>query len=510
MLAALFGAGNAMDAYLVAFRVPNLLRDLFAEGAMSSAIVPTFTERLTKHGRADAWRFGSGVLSALLLVTTVAAVAVFVYAGPIVRAFAGSFAAVPGKLDLTIRLTRIMLPFLPLVCAAAAMMGMLNSLHHHFIPAIAPAMFNVATIVAAFTLIPVMERIGQPAIAAIAIGTLLGGAGQVALQVPALRREGFRYRPRLAWGDGDVTRVLTLMGPGTFGLAATQVNLFVTTLMATAYGPGAVSWLTYAFRLIYLPIGLFGVSIATAVLPAVSEQAAAGNTDGVRATLTRGLMLMLVLNLPAAAGLIALSTPIVRLLFERGAFAPADTAATAAALSVYAVGLAGYSAARITGPVFYALGDGRVPALVSLASMAINIGGSLVLGSMFGFVGLALATSIAALANAAALIVILRRKLGYLGGAALTGTALKVLIASGVMAWTAIAVEQALVGWLPGDAVPRQSLRLFAAITAALLCLYLSARVLRIRELDELISTGTAPVRRLLKSVRVRLGRPNR
>jgi putative peptidoglycan lipid II flippase len=197
-----------------------------------------------------------------------------VFAAPIVTAFAGDYAGVPGKLDLTVLLTRLMLPFLVFVALAAAIMGMLNSLQQFFIPALSPAMFNVATIVCALVLVPVMPSVGLPPIAAIAIGTLVGGVAQLALQWPLLRRQGFVYRPMLEWRDEGLRRVLTLMGPGTLGLAATQVNVFVNTVLATGEGTGAVSFLNYAFRLMYLPIGLFGVSIGTATLPAVSRHAA--------------------------------------------------------------------------------------------------------------------------------------------------------------------------------------------------------------------------------------------
>jgi putative peptidoglycan lipid II flippase len=259
VLAALFGAGNEMDAFIVAFRIPNLVRDLFAEGAMASAFVPTFTRYLTLHGKEAAWRLGNNVLNALLVVTGVLVVAGIVFAEPIVTMYARDYAQVPGKLALTVRLTRVMLPFLTTAAIAAAVMGMLNSLHHYFVPALAPAMFNVATIACAFLLVPLMPPLGLPRIMAIAIAALLGGVGQLAIQWPPLRREGFRYRPVFDPRDPGLHRVLTLMGPGTLGIAATQVNLFVNTLLATAQGTGAVSWLTYAFRLMYLPIGLFGV-----------------------------------------------------------------------------------------------------------------------------------------------------------------------------------------------------------------------------------------------------------
>ena len=261
VLAALFGAGNAMDAYNIAFRIPNLVRDLFAEGAMSSAFVPTFTRHLTTEGKESAWRLGNLVVNGLIVITVCLVIAGMVFAEPLISLFAGAYRSVPGKFELTVFLTRLMLPFLAFVAISAAFMGMLNSLHRFFIPALSPAMFNVATIVCAIVLVPLMPALGLPAIAAIGIGALLGGVAQLAVQWPALRREGFRYRPILDWRDESFRRVLVLMGPGTIGLAATQVNVFVNTVLATGEGTGAVSWLNYAFRLMYLPIGLFGVSI---------------------------------------------------------------------------------------------------------------------------------------------------------------------------------------------------------------------------------------------------------
>ena len=219
VLAWQFGAssGPAMDAFNVAFRIPNLVRDLFAEGAMSAAFVPTFTRTLDVRGRDAAWRLGNLVINALVIVTGILVVFGIVFAAPITSAIASGdeFAAVPGKLELTTQLTRIMLPFLTTVAVAVAMMGMLNSLHRFFIPALSPAMFNVATIFCAFAVVPLMPYVGLPPIAGIAIGTLLGGLGQIAIQWPSLRAAGFRYRPVLDFRDPDVREILRLMGPGT-------------------------------------------------------------------------------------------------------------------------------------------------------------------------------------------------------------------------------------------------------------------------------------------------------
>ena len=484
VLAALFGAGNAMDAYNVAFRIPNLVRDLFAEGAMSAAFVPTFTRTLTTDGKDAAWRLGRYVISALVLITGVLVVLGIVFAEPLVTAFAAEYRDVPGKLELTVLLTRIMLPFLTLVAIAAAVMGMLNSLHKFFIPALSPAMFNVATIVCAFALVPLMPRVGLPAIAAIAIGTVIGGIAQLALQWPLLRREGFSYRPALQWNDEGLRRVLVLMGPGTIGVAATQVNVFVNTVLATGEGTGAVSWLNFAFRLMYLPIGLFGVSIATATLPAVSRHAAQHDTAAVRTTIADGMSLMLMLNIPATVGLVALAVPIVRVIFERGAFTPADTAATAAALQFYAIGLLGYSVVRIVSPTFYALGRNRTPVAVSMVTVLFNaaLNYSMVRLFGFGYAGLALGTSIAALFNALLLLVFLNRHLGGLEGGRVLGSMVKIAIASALMGIAAAGSELYLSSVLPGGSLALQAIRLAAAIGVALVVLAAAAHLLRIPE----------------------------
>jgi putative peptidoglycan lipid II flippase len=385
-----------------------------------------------------------------------------------------------------------------MVAVAAAAMGMLNSLHHYFVPALSPAMFNIATIAGVLALVPVMPRIGLPPIMAVAIAALAGGLGQVAIQWPALRREGFRYRLTVDPRSPALQRVLVLMGPGTIGLAATQVNLFVNTLLATSQGTGAASWLTYAFRLMYLPIGLFGVSIGTAVLPAVSRHASAGDVAAMRRTIARGLSLMLMLNVPATVGLIVLATPIVQLLFERGRFLPADTAATASAVRLYAVGLAGYSAVRITSPAFYALSESRTPAIVSGIVILVNIAASLVLVRGLGFAGLALGTSIAAMTNAALLLWLLRARLGGLEDRRLIATLARVTVAAAVMAAAAFALQEVMERAAPGSALILRVTRLTISIGGALAVLAIAAKVLRIEEFAEAAEMVTARVRKLL------------
>jgi putative peptidoglycan lipid II flippase len=485
VLAHRFGAGDAMDAYLVAFRLPGLMRDLFAEGAMSAAFVPTFTRHLHSAGKPSAWRLGNNVINALLVVTVPLVVLGMIFTAPIVSAFAADYHAVAGKFELTVSLGRIMLPLLTLIAVAAAAMGMLNSLHHFFVPALSPAMFNVATIAVALAVVPLARWLGVAPIALIAISTLLGGVAQVVLQWPTLHREGFRWRPTLHWRDDGLDRVLVLMGPGSVGMAATQVNVFVNTVLATHLGTGAVSYLGYAFRIMYLPIGLFGVSIGTAVLPAVSRQAVAGEHAGVRATIADGLSLMMMLNVPATVGLAVLAHPIVQLLFERGKFTPDATLATAAVLQFYAIGLVGYSVTRIASPTFYALGRNRTPVVVSVATMALNIALNVVLSRRYGVRGLALGTSIAALFNAGVLLVLLRQRLGGLHGARLMSAFARITIAAGAMGIAALLTLQALLNWLPGSGVTLQAIRLAMAIGMALLVLAATATLLHIREFKD-------------------------
>lgn len=498
VLAYYFGAGNAMDAFRVAFRVPNLARDLFAEGAMSAAFVPTFTRLLTLQGRERAWQLASSVINALVVVTGVIVVVAVIFAEPLVRAFAAEFAAVPGKLELTVRMARIVAPFLTLVAVAAVLMGMLNSLGHFFVPALSPAMFNVASIVIAIGFIPFADALGVEPIIIVAVGTIVGGLAQVALQWPPLRREGFRYQPVLDVKDEGLRHVLLLMGPGTIGMAATQINVFVNTVLATREGPGAVSWLDFAFRVMYLPIGLFGVSIATAAAPAVSRLAAEADVARIRSTIAHAIALMMLLNLPATIGLMLLARPIVAVIFERGRFTPADTEATAAALQFYAIGLVGYSIVRIVSPTFYALRRSRLPVFASVGSVFVNVILNVWLAGWLGFRGLALGTSLTALLNAVAQLWLLRREIHGIEGRRIARSLVRVAAASILMGAAAWVTFDTLTRAWPQTTFAAQLLRLVLAIGAGLLALSLSAHMLRIPEFDEARGLVWSRLKRML------------
>jgi putative peptidoglycan lipid II flippase len=494
-----FGAETTADAFRVAGRIPNLVRDLFAEGAMSAAFVPTFTRQLTLHGRERAWTLASSVINSLVLVTGIIVLAGIVFAEPLVRTFAPEFSTVPGQVELTVHLTRIMLPFLTLVAVAAVLMGMLNSMGHFFVPALSPAMFNVAVVAISVIFIPFAGSLGLMPITIVAIGTLVGGLGQLAIQWPPLRREGFRYRPVIDIRDEGLHRVLLLMGPGTIGMAATQINVFVNTILATGAGIGAVTYLDLAFRLMYLPIGLFGVSIAAVSTPAVSRLVAEGNFERIRSTLAGAIALMLLLNIPATLGLMVLAEPIVAVIFERGRFTAADTMATAAALRFYALGLVGYSIVRIVSPTFYSLHKSRIPVMVSMASVAVNVALNWWLVGTLGFRGLALGTSITALLNASVQLWLMRRELSGIDGDRIVRSLLPIVVATAAMAVAAWGSNTVLTMWLPGQAFVLQVLRLGLSIGIAVATLAIAAQLLRIPEFGEARDLVLGRFRRMTK-----------
>lgn len=496
LLAYLFGARDVMDAFNVAIRIPNLMRDLFAEGVMSAAFVPTFMNRLTTQSRQAAWHLGTQLLNALILSTgTIVAVGIF-FAEPLTGLIASGYASVPKKFELTVQLTRLTLPFLTFVAVAAAIMGMLNSLNRFFVPALSPAMYNIGIIVGCVLLVPLMPGLGLDPIFAVAIGALLGAMGQVLLQLPSLYREGYRHHLNLNPSDPGLRKILSLMGPGTFAGAGVQINLLVNMILATGQGSGAVSWLGYAFRIMYLPIGLFGISIASATLPVVSRHAARKEFDDIRDVVSRALRLMLVANVPAMFGLIALAEPIVSLIFERGNFTAEDSSATAAALLFYAPGLIGYSAVRIAVPCFYALGNSLVPAYISMASVILNVGLNLFLVELMGYRGLALGTSVTALVNAVTLLAFLQYRLNGLDLRRVLLAFTKISAASTIMAISTWSTNEFLSNYWPGLALAVEILRLSISIVLGITVLIAVSRLLRIEELAQMWQQLRTRIRR--------------
>ena len=495
VLTSAFGASRQMDAFNVATRIPNLVRDLFAEGAMSAAFVPTFTRHLNEKGEASAWRLGSNVINALLVVTGILVVLGIVFAYPLADFYTDD-KQFEGAVPLTATLTRWTLPFLTMVAIAVAQAGMLNSLRQFFIPAVSPAMYNVALILSALVLVPFAPALGIEPITAIAIGSLLGGLLQIMVQWPALRAAGYRYQPILDFKDPGLRQVLLLMGPGTIGVAAAQINLAVNTWLATSQGEGAVTVLNYAFRLMYLPIGLFGVSVATAAIPELAREALVKGFDDMRRTISSSLRMMLVLSVPSMVGLAVLGRPIVQLLFERNEWTPDATSATAWALLMYAPGLVGYSVVKIASPSFYALRDARTPVLVSMITVGTNVVLNLWLVRVMGFGGLALGTAIASLVNAGLLMTLLSRRIGGIDTPRVLVTFVKTAAASVAMGAAAWWLHSWLSGMVGLENVITRGIAIGGAIAGAIVVLMAAAKLLRLSEFEDAMSVVMRRLRR--------------
>lgn len=427
-----FGAGLVADAFFVAFRIPNMARELLGEGALSAAFIPVFTETLTKEGRPSAYRVAASAFWALAAVLLVVC-AVGIFAAPgLVRIIAPGFVGEPEKLTLTILLTRIMFPYLFFIGLTALMMGILNSLGHFAAPALSPAILNVTIILSLLFLAPHLDN----PVFALAYAVMLGGMLQLLSQLPPALRRGVTLVRGGKWRDPVLGRIGRLMAPGVAGLATTQLNLFITTLLASFLAEGSISYLYYGFRLIHLPIGLIGVAVATAVFPAMSAAAAKRAPEDLKKTLVFALRITLFLTIPALVGLVIFRKTIIHLLFERGEFTPLATAATAQVLLGYCVGLCFFVANRVIIPAFHAFQDTVTPVKAGAIAVASNIVFSLVLMQPLQAAGLAVATSLASVINFSLLMVYLRKYLGSLRGEGLGKPLQKLALAGLCMAGT--------------------------------------------------------------------------
>lgn len=403
LFAALLGASSQADAFVAAYRIPNLLRDLLAEGALQSALVPAFRRRLAERGAAAAHRLAAAVAGNLALVMGALVLGVAALAPELFSSMTGDYARIPGKLELTISLFRVMSPFLLLVCLSAVAMSLANAHERFLSSALAPALFNVVAIGVGVALYAAGARGYQVAIGW-ALGTVAGGLAQLALQVPGLWRLG--WRPRLALDlrlrDPEVRGIAVGLLPAILGVAALQLNVLFNTIYA-ASDPGAVAWLNYAFRFLQLPVGVFGVAIATVSTVRYADAAARGEPAQVAEQVGQGLRMVLFLCAPATAGLLALDEPILRLLYQRGRFAARDTAASALALECYASGMIAYAAVKVMAPAFYALRAIGPAVAASVLAVLANLGANLLLEDRAGYWALALCTAGAAVLNAALL-----------------------------------------------------------------------------------------------------------
>lgn len=516
-----FGAGFLYDAFLVGFRIPNILRDLFAEGALSAAFVKVFTDYQLKKSEIEAWRLASLVFNALAVVLSVITILGMLLAPYIVPLLAWGFP--PEKAALAVKLTQIMFPFILLVALAAVAMGVLNTKGRFGIPASASTAFNIFSIIVGLglafylsggawemstdsSIIP--SSAAQWAIVGMAIGTLAGGAAQFAIQIPSLLKVGFRFTPALSFTDEGVRRVMRLMGPAIIGTSAVQVKVLVDTFVVSGID-GGQSWLSYAFRLMQFPIGVFGVAIGTAAIPTLSRLASENNIEKFRSTLSGALNLVFLLTIPSACGLIVLGEPIVRLLYERGQFSVADTNMTAWALTAYSIGLAGYAAVKVLSPSFYALDDAKTPMYVSLASIAVHlvmsvgmmkllsqVGVSAERPSGFGHVGVALATSTVALVNFLALTFFMRKRISRLNGRDIVRSFVKIAIASAIMSAVCYGSYFLLNGLFPVKTFIVRLIEVFVPIGLGGVAFLIAATLLRVTELEQVYQTIRRKVRK--------------
>lgn len=458
VLAQLFGATPAADAFFVAYRIPNLLRELFAEGSMSSAFIPVFTEYQTLKSKRDAWELASAVFTTLLTIVTGITIIGIVAASGIVWLLAPGFHDAPEKLEMTTLLTQIMFPYLIFISLAALAMGILNSLRAFAAPAFSPVFFNIVIIGCAYFLSPTLP---EP-IVGVAIGVVAGGMAQFAMQLPGLKLRGMLFGFRYVPGHPGVRRIGSLMVPSLLGLSVTQINITVSTVLSSFFA-GGPTYLFYGMRLIQFPLGIFGVALATAILPTLASQAARKALDELRTTLGFGLRMILFIILPAMLGLILLRQQIVHLFFEHGSFTHDDTVATASAVLCYAVGLWAFAGVRIIVSAFYSLQDTKTPAITAAAAVGANVAFSLIFMRMLGAPGLALATALAAMLNGAILVAVLNRRLGGVDWLSIGRSSLRAIAASVPLALACLWVAGAEVWSHPNDWIAK-SVMLFVAM----------------------------------------------
>jgi putative peptidoglycan lipid II flippase len=499
VFAGLFGAGRNLDAFLMAFRLPNLLRDLFAEGALSTAFITTFSKKIAIEGDQSAWRLANKVATLTAVFMSVITLLGIVFAPQLVDLLTwGSWSAdivsfgdtLVSKTALTILLTRVMWPFMLLVSLAALVMGMLNAKHVFGPPAMASSYFNLGSIIAGVAIGYWLDpHFGARSLVGLAIGTLIGGLWQLAGQFPSLRRVGYRYRADFQWRDEGVRTVLTLMTPAVIAASAVQVNVLVNSGFAASLGNGPVSWLNIAFRLMQLPLGIFGVAIGTVTLPLVSKSAAVGNMVEFRATLARGMRLAFLLTVPSAIGLAMLASPIISVIYQHGRFTSEMTRETAGALQFYAIGLVSYAALKVITPAFYAIGRRNTPMVVSFLAIGSNLFLNWLLTFRLGWGhrGLAFSTSLVATINFLLLYVLMRRHTRRLETRQLLTGLGKICLSGALLALVCWAVNHwCLDAWAQLRFFPKLG-TLLVAIALGAVTFFGAAFLLRVGEVHDIV-----------------------
>ncbi|MCY3549235.1 MAG: murein biosynthesis integral membrane protein MurJ [Candidatus Poribacteria bacterium] len=496
-----FPSKTSADPFYLAFRIPNFLRDMFGEGILSKAFITTFLATEAEDGEEAAWNLTNRIFNLAFLVLIGIIVLGIIFAPVVVDVLARDnfdrnldnieHFGFDSKIELAIYLTQLMFPYLLFVSFAAIAMGLLNSKGRFGIPACASTFFNVSSVavgIGGYYLFPLVEI--HP-VTGMAIGVIVGGIAQFLIQVPSMYRVGYRYRPLLSLRDPRVLQVMHLIGPAVLGVAAVQVNLLTNTFFITS-DSGWLTWITRAYRVMHLPIGIFGVAISTVALPQLAKLVAAGETENFQNALSYALRLMLVSTIPAGIGLMVLSEPICRLLYEWGATLEEDTIETAGLLFVYAFGLCGFSTLKIVTDGFYAHKDIRAPVIVSICAVVLNI----CLNYLFIYRGLFLdpravvfSTVLTVTLNCAVLLLLLRRKVGRLGLRSVVSLTLKILIASAVMGFVCWLTNGVIeIDWLGTVGIIPRAVGVFAPIGLSLFILAGMYKLLKVTEFDDILN----------------------
>lgn len=424
VVAQLFGAGVATDAFFVAFRIPNLLRRLVGEGSLTASFIPVYSEYISQRSKEEGDELVSASFSVLTIVLILFTGLGILFSPWIIKFMAYGFSLEPEKFKLTVLLTRLMFPYIFFIGLVALAMGVLNSWKHFAAPALAPVLLNLAIIACALLLAGFLK---EPIIS-LAIGVLMGGIVQLLFQVPFIRWKKITVRFHFRPFHPGVKRIGLLMAPSVLGLGVTQLNVLVSTFLASYLPEGSVSYLYYADRLLEFPMGIFAIAIATVILPTMSEQTTKNDLQGMKETLSFALRFVFFVTLPAMIGLMVLRLPIINLLFQRGAFSAHSASMTAQALLYYALGLAAFAGIRIIVPAFYSLQDTKTPVKVAFLALLVNAGFGVILMIPLKHGGLALATSLAAGLNFTLLVILLKRKLGRIGGKKILLSFLKISV----------------------------------------------------------------------------------
>ncbi len=494
VLSWLFGAGATFDAYVLGYRIPNLARELFAEGALSSALVPTFTRYLSTKSHRETRELFNAIGALTFTIAGGFCILGMLLSPVLVHLFAPGFGGVPGKSALSASLMRTMFPFLLLLALSAQAQGILYATHRFALPSLSSAAFNVFSVLSGVALgYWLGPRLGISTVRGMAFGVVIGGVGQLAFLLPGVWRAGFRWRPQWNLRHEGVLHIVGLMGPALIGSASGQINVLVNTNFAAGLRDaaghamnGPVSWLSYAYRFFILPLGIFGVAISSAALPRLSRSAALLDIDEFRRIFTRSILMILLLTVPASAGLAILGESMIGIVYQHGKFLAGDTHQTALALSCYAAGLAGYSMLKLTAPAFYALGDARTPMFVSIASVFVNASAAFVTVRVagFGHAGLALTSSVVSTFSSLALLVFLRAKIRHLDGRPLLAGFAKIVVATAAMSVVCRLVVILSHRFLPAPALARIA-DITVGVPFGLVSFYAVAALLRVPELAE-------------------------